>query len=346
MKTHSLPNPRRGAAAAVLLLLASACTDSPITPRHLPPSEPLPVMECRVDVHQESVTCTDPPPATGSALGDVVGGQNKFIKLTNSGNSYNATTDIYSMNVTVQNLLNTQYGTEDGSTVTGVKIFFYTEPTAPVTVANADGTTIFFSGTAEYFLYNEILEPYEISDSRTWQFNVPDGVASFSFAVYADGNRPGSPPSYQDAVWKGTVSTDWFTAGNWANNAVPGASSVVNIPNASLLASGAFKPVLTANASALDLRVGTGDTLTLGGFTVSAGGNVDASGLITGGTLSMSGSSVVLNGNVATLTITGNVTLQGATTATGPVTLTNGAPSGGSLTLSNYNTLTIVNPNP
>ncbi|HEX2076506.1 MAG TPA: hypothetical protein VHG08_02320 [Longimicrobium sp.] len=328
-----------------MLLLACACTDTPIAPRLAPTFESLPVMECRVDVLQESVTCTDPAPATGAALGDLVGGQDRYLKLANSGNSYDAGADIFSMNVTVQNLLGTAFGTEDGSTVTGIYVFFYEEPTAPVTVANEDGTGIFFSGNAEYFLYNEILEPYEISASKQWRFNVPDGVTSFSFAVYADGNRQGSPATYQDAVWKGTVSTDWFTAGNWSNSAVPAASSVVNVPSAAILGS-AFKPALTANASAMDLRVGTGDTLTLGGFTVSAGGNVDASGLITGGTLSMSGASAVLNGSVATLTVTGNVTLQGSTSATGPVTVTNNSASGASLTLSNYNTLTIINPHP
>lgn len=320
MKPQSLPGPRRGMAAAVLLL-ACACTDSPIVPKHIPTSEPLPVMQCRVDVYQERVTCTDPPPATGGAVADVVGGQGAFMQLTNFGNSYDAATDIFSMTVTVQNLLATKYGTEDGSTVTGVYVFFYQEPTAPVTVANEDGTGVFFSGAAEYFLYNQILRPYEISDPKVWQFNVPDGVASFSFAVYADGNRPGSPADYQDAVWTGAVSTDWFAAGNWTDNAVPGASSVVNIPNAGIVGAGS-QPTLTANASSLDLRVGTGSTLTLGGFNVAAGGNVDAPGLITGGSVTMSGAGALLRGSVPALFVTGSTFLQGAVKATGAVSVT------------------------
>lgn len=307
-----------------MLLLAGACTDSPISPRLTPTtSEALPVMECRVDVRQESVTCTDPPPPTGSALGDIVGGgQGKYLQFTNYGNSYDSGTDIYSMNVTLQNLLGTRFGTEDGTTVTGIYVFFYTEPTAPVTVANEDGTGLFFSGPADYFFYNQLLEPYEISEPRTWQFNVPDGVASFSFAVYADGSRQGSPATYQDAVWRGTVSTDWFTAGNWARNAVPGASSVVNIPNASFLASGAFKPVLTANATAMDLRVGVADSLALGGFNVAAGGNVDAPGLITGGSVTMSGAGALLRGNIPSLVVSGSTFLQGSVKATGAVSVT------------------------
>jgi hypothetical protein len=320
MKKHPPSSPLRGA-AFVMLLLASACTDSPITPNVNPTTEPLPLMECRVDVPAETLICTDPRPGTGSAVGDVAGGQDKYIKLTNSGNSYDSGTDIFQTNVTVQNLLAAEYGTEDGMTVTGIYVFFFEEPTAPVTVANEDGNGLFFSGMADYFFYNQILEPYQISEPKLWQFNVPDGVTTFSFAVYADANRPGAPSPYLDAVWRGTVSTDWFTAGNWSNSAVPGASSVVMIPNASILV-GPFKPTLTANASVLHLRVSTGDSLTLGTYNMAAGGNVDAPGLISGGSVTMSGTNALLRGNVPALFITGSTFLQGDVRTTGAVSVT------------------------
>ncbi|MGL4263385.1 MAG: hypothetical protein ACRCTX_17365, partial [Afipia sp.] len=36
----------------------------------------------------------------------------------------------------------------------------------------------------------------------------------------------------QAADWLGTVSADWFTAGNWNPSAVPGSGTAVNINNA------------------------------------------------------------------------------------------------------------------
>ncbi|HEU0300615.1 MAG TPA: hypothetical protein VFR37_14190 [Longimicrobium sp.] len=323
MKTHLLPSPLRGA-ALVVLLLASACTDSPISPRVNPTTEPLALLECRVHVHQEAMTCTTPQPSTGSAMGDIVGHQDRYIKLTNFGNNYDNGTDLFGMYVTVQNLLPQQFGTDDGVTNTGVYIFFYTDPSAPVTVANPDGDSMFIAGMSDYFHYPQILDPYEISEPKLWQFNMPgDSMSGFTFAVFADGARsgPGTMPKY-DAVWQGDVSTDWFTAGNWQSNAVPGASSVVMLPNATLLGSG-FKPTLTANASALHLRVSTGDSLTLGGFDMAVGGNLDAPGLITGsGSVTMSGSNALLRGNLSALFVTGSTFLQGEVRATGAVSVT------------------------
>ncbi|HEU0078855.1 MAG TPA: hypothetical protein VFQ76_14470, partial [Longimicrobiaceae bacterium] len=140
---------------------------------------------------------------------------------------------------------------------------------------------------------------------------------------FADGARPGpgTEPKY-DAFWEGTEDTNWFEPLNWKNGLVPNSSNVVMIPNATILGAG-FKPTLTADASALHLRVSTGDTLTLGTYNMAVGGNVDTPGLITGsGSVTMSGTNSLLRGNVPSLLVSGSTFLQGATKATGAVSVT------------------------
>jgi hypothetical protein len=322
MKTHPSLSPLRGA-AFVALVLACACTDSPVTPGVNPVPESLPLLQCRVDPRQEEMTCTAPQPRTGGAMGDFMGSQDRYIKLTNFGNSYDNGTDLFSMYVTVQSLIPQQFGTEDGVDTSGVYIFFYTEPSAPVTLANPDGDSIFLVGVSDYFHYDEILDPLQVSQPRLWQFNMPgDSMSAFTFAVIADGARPGPGNALRyDAFWEGDEDTDWFEPLNWRNGTVPGPSSTVMVPNATILGGGA-KPTLTADASALHLRVSTGDTLTLGTYNMAVGGNLDAPGLITGGSTTMSGTNALLRGNVSSLFVTGSTFLQGAVKTTGAVSVT------------------------
>lgn len=340
--------PRAGIAAAALVL-AGACTDGPVSPPGVPTPKPLAALECRVEVRAETMACAQPQPSAGTALGNrMVGGQDRYVKLANYGNSYDSGAGIYQTYVTVQNLLADPLGTSDGTTVEGVRVFFYTGPIGTggtVTVANEDGEDFFTEAGQPYFLYPQILGTYEISDARPWRFNVPAGVTSFSFSVYVSGPQADETQPLLDQVWSGGTSTDWSTAANWTNSTVPTTSSAVAIPNASQIP-GAFQPVLGTNASILHLRIGTGSTLGLGGYQMSVGGNVDATGAMSNGTLRMTGSGAVLKGTVNTLTITGTVALQGTTSASGPVTITNGPTTAASLTLNNYTPLTIINPTP
>lgn len=320
MKTHPLLSPRHGAALAVLLL-ASACTDSPVTPTVGPSPHSFPAMECRVDVVPATMSCSLPEEVlNGSVLATrTFGGQERYVKLTNFNTSF--ANDVFETYVTVQNLLADPLGTTDGNMVTGVRVFFYEDPTDGVTVANATGTDFFTSANQPYFLYNQILSTYEVSSAMAWQFNVPNGVLTFSFRVYINASQVDESGNGLDAVWDGSFDTNWGDMQNWTPAAVPGASSAVQIPPAANIP-GAFMPVLQADASALHVRVGAGSTLGLGGNDLAVGGNVDGVGPISGGSVTMSGSGALLKGTIPTLFVTGSTFVQGAVNTTGAVSVT------------------------
>ena len=99
----------------------------------------------------DGVTCRPEAASTGGALGVVLPGPNgTYIRLTSSNASYNAGTEIFSVDVTVQNLMNEAIGTPDGVTpdpeghprvLHGGADLPPAEP-GEVTVANADGTDV------------------------------------------------------------------------------------------------------------------------------------------------------------------------------------------------------------
>jgi hypothetical protein len=320
---------RRGWACP-LLVLACACSDrDAILPS--PAAQPgasLSRLECTVTVATQQMTCAPMPSSAGAlaARGNkIVGGQDQYVKLASSGTSYDSGTELFQSSVTVQNLLQQAMGTPDGSTVTGVKVFFETAPTVTsgsgiISVANPDGTGSFTGAAQPYYLYNEILQPYQISQAKTWQFNVPTTVNTFKFRVMVSADVLDEGAPLLDKVWTGTAGTDWFAAANWSDGQVPDSTSAVMIPADSLLASHNM-PVLSADARVLHLRVGFGSTLSLAGFTLRAGGNVDAPGAITGGTVQMDGAGALTRGSLSALSVTGGTSLQGSTTASGAVTV-------------------------
>jgi len=186
------------ACRAVLALAAfgSACSDrSPSGPALSPPVS-VRLLTCQADVRAQTLTCATPgPTVTGSAAGAsadlILGGQGMYVQLRSSNVSYDAGTQIFRADVTVQNLTALNLGTPDGSTVTGVKVFFHSGPTVTagagtVTVANADGTGTFTGTNQPYFLYNEILPTGQVSSGKTWQWSVPSTVAFFTFQVLVD----------------------------------------------------------------------------------------------------------------------------------------------------------------
>jgi hypothetical protein len=310
------------------LLLLAACTDrdalSPTPPA--PEGIALARLDCRVSVAQATLQCSPAALSTGGALGQkIIGNQDIYVKLASSGTSYDSGTEILQSNVTVQNLISQSMGT-DGLTVSGVNVFFASGPTTTsgsgtVTVANADGTGTFTGANQPYFLYNQILTPYEISAARNWQFNVPSSVVTFGFTLYVATDLLNENVALLDHVWDGDVSTAWETAANWSTNTVPDSGSVVSVPTDSLLASPDF-PVLAGSADVGALRVGFGSTLGLGSNTLRVRGNVDATGVVGGGTLWMSGTGAVVKGFVPALAVSGSASLQGSTTASGAVNVT------------------------
>lgn len=317
MTSRTLRRPL-GRVVPIVLVLAAACTDNPVGPGLKPEPEVLSTIECRVSVAAQSMACSYAEDVlAGSAIRTtrLIGGQDAYVKLSNFGNTF--ANDTFQTTVTVQNLLADPLGTTDGSTVSGVTVFFADDPSNGVTVANATGDTMVLGPPQPYFLYNQILTTYQVSDPMDWRFAVPSGVTSFVFKVYVLASQVDESGNGLDAVWTGGTSSDWFTAANWTPATVPGASSVVQVRSGA-----ANMPVLTANASALALRVNSGATMGLGGFDVAVGGSVDASGAISNGSVTMSGAGSLLRGTIPSLFVTGSTALQGATTATGAVSVT------------------------
>ncbi|HET6230661.1 MAG TPA: hypothetical protein VFE05_11380 [Longimicrobiaceae bacterium] len=182
------------------LALFAACSDAgtlpsaPGTPGQPPVSVPaspsFAVLECTASVAARMVRCGAPGTAAGAALDitHTIGGQGQNVLLASSGVAYDSVAEVFSANVTVQNLLVNRLGTPDGTTVTGIKVFFHSSPTATsgsgvISVANADGTGTFTGGGQPYFDYPEILAYQAVSQAHQWRFNVPKTVGTFGFRV-------------------------------------------------------------------------------------------------------------------------------------------------------------------
>jgi hypothetical protein len=153
------------------------------------PSNAIAALTCTVSVGA-GLSCRSQGTPEGGPARDIFGGQNTNVRLSSSNASYDVGTGIFSVDVTVQNLVNEAIGTPDGTTpgAEGITIFFAQEPaattgTGSVSVANADGTAFFLSANQPYHRYNEVLEKDEVSQPKTWQFQMDPTVGSFSFVV-------------------------------------------------------------------------------------------------------------------------------------------------------------------
>ena len=282
---------------------------------------------CSASVSDRKVRCAPSETPKLGAMGNVIGGQDVYIRLTSSGTQYDGGTEILSTNVTLQSLVQTLMGTTDSTTVEGVSVFFHSGPSVTsgsgsVTVVNPDGIGTFTGSNQPYFLYNEILEPYQISEARQWQFSVPSTVNTFDFSVYVSTPIVDLHAPLVDAVWGGTVSTGWGLAANWQSGSVPDSVSVVAIPRANLLAPGANFPTLSVDDTLNAIRVGEASTLDLATHTLDVARNVDAPGAISNGIIRLSGAGVRIGGNLPTLEISGGASLQRATVTSGSVSVT------------------------
>jgi len=178
--------------------------------------------DCTATPRALTVSCAPSAgPAGARWRGDVVGGQNVYVKLTSSNVSYDAVTDTLAFDVTVQNLMNEAIGTADGVTPDpqGIQVFFNTGPhvtegSGTVTVANADGTGTFTASNQPYFAYNEVLDQNEVSAAHRWKLVVPAEATKFTFTLYLEtdtqyllvinevmANPNGAPASEQPLEW-------------------------------------------------------------------------------------------------------------------------------------------------
>lgn len=194
-----LKNLRLAAPAAAAALLFAACSDrsatAPEAPAPIPgvPAGPSAQMAflCRADVRAGSVECGAPAPGGSGASRIIIGGQNTYVKLTSSNVNWDNDFQVFSFDVTVQNLLPQAMGTTNGTTqhADGVRVFFTAEPVVTagegeVAVVNEDGTGTFTAGNQPYFQYDQMLQPDQTSEPRNWQLDVPNTVDSFEFFVY------------------------------------------------------------------------------------------------------------------------------------------------------------------
>ncbi|HEX5727288.1 MAG TPA: IPT/TIG domain-containing protein [Longimicrobiaceae bacterium] len=202
----------RLAVLAALPLLASACSDRGDSPTIVvPPGGSAPVLaalECRAVVAQRTVTCA---PATGGARFDLhtLGGQGVYVRLAASSAAY--ASDVFSFDLTVQNLSDLAYATADGATRhdDGVRVFFHSGPTVTsgsgaITVDNEDGTGTFTAAGQPFFQYGGdlggidqpelgaegILVSSETSTAKTWELGMPATVLEFSFILYISTQTP------------------------------------------------------------------------------------------------------------------------------------------------------------
>ena len=115
--------------------------------------------------------------------------------------------------------------------------------------------------------------------------------------------------------WTGAVSTDWFTAGNWSPAAIPNGGIDVTIP---VLGAGNY-PLIAANAAtANNLTIASGATLSMSGGTLTPQGNFTNNGTFaaTGGTAQFgAGSGSTIGGS--SLTSFWNLATSGSATGLG-----------------------------
>jgi hypothetical protein len=195
MTNASLRAGRLGRLSIVSMLCAgtlAACADQqPVAVREqvaVQPATVLQAFDCTASI-ADGLSCRPAGAGAGGASRAIIDGQNVYIRLASSNAGYDAGTQTFSVDVTVQNLMNEAMGTPDGVTPDpdGIQVFYMNDivarGTGQVTVANADGVGFFTAANQPYHRYTEVLDKDEVSGSRPWMFNMPATVTGFSFKV-------------------------------------------------------------------------------------------------------------------------------------------------------------------
>lgn len=195
---------RMAAAAVLVLVTAAGCSERDVIAPKVEPPEPPPEkadtllppsfyqpIACTVTVTTGGVNCAAPEGGVGIGGEVVIGGQGQFINLETSNAFYNKTTEQFTMNVVVRNLIGQKLGTEDGVSTSafGVRVFFATGPmllsgSGPVQLVGADGIGNFTGVSQPYYRYNQVLDPYQASSAKQWTFSLPPTVTSYTFTAY------------------------------------------------------------------------------------------------------------------------------------------------------------------
>jgi len=175
---------RRGLVPAAAIAGVLSCSDrtplAPVTPEGTTSSL---VISCKATVASPSISCA--PQSTGNPhlKSLTVGGQGVYVTLRSTNVMFNSSDSIFQGDITVQNLMAQTIG-DSNSLVTGVRVFFLTEPAPPVTIVGDSTGTVTMSGQ-HYFVYHQSIAPFGSSTSQTWQWNL-HGAVSFTFSVLVD----------------------------------------------------------------------------------------------------------------------------------------------------------------
>jgi len=130
-----------------------------------------------------------------------------------------------------------------------------------------------------------------------------------TYFTAATGKLTVNTKSCTSGSWVGLTSTDWFTASNWCDNAVPTLASDV------IINTGIFQPVINNTAQCNSITINTGATLTVSGtntLTVGSGNWTNNGGTFMPGTGTVvfnAGNNYAINGSASSQTFN-NLTLN------------------------------------
>ncbi|HEU4562594.1 MAG TPA: PKD domain-containing protein [Longimicrobium sp.] len=239
------------AACVLATSVLAACTDQlteSLTEEPLEPAAPTSAVRCTVSVRAGSVSCAEGPkasrisaarlPARPRGSGAVpyptvriIGGQGVNVRLQSTNVQFDPATRILSADVTVQNLIeNSQLGSADGKTLSGIRVFFNSGPTptvgsGKVEVLDHDGDDAFTQSTQPFYTYGQALTHEATTKARRWAFRLDPTVQTFEFTVFVEAPlfRDGEiPPVFGTWSWIdagpghtcGLVGTDAFCWGD------------------------------------------------------------------------------------------------------------------------------------
>jgi hypothetical protein len=142
-------------------------------------------------------------------------------------------------------------------------------------------TAVSFNGTAA--------TTFAVVNATTLTATVPTGATTGPVTVTTPGgtsNGVAFAVAITLTTWTGTISTDWFTTGNWTQG-VPTATIDATIPSAP--SGGRFPALSAGTASARNLTLNNGATLNQSGGTLAIAANLTNNGtfLPTGGTVNL-----------------------------------------------------------
>ena len=206
-----------GAVPFAVLSVLAACKDLPTD--SAPAPKPIQnLVGCRVEVATGHTVCEPLSPdgkPVGASLNVIADAQ--WMVQTEAG-AYTPADSTYRFNLRVTNDTEETLGTIDGTQATGLKVFlpvrvmgYARQPgntsdpygilippiqntNNTVHARNPDGVASFTAADQPYWHYPEMLQPWETTGWKEWQFTVDPGVAYFYFAVsiftHAAGEQP------------------------------------------------------------------------------------------------------------------------------------------------------------